>query len=240
MKSTTVFGVGVRVVGLALLLYLLHVVDFTGLGLMFIRQAIDLAGLEPNQAILDRTGVFLLWALLASTAMSYPVLRSRWTGWRLVAAVFLAFFALTAFLVALEGYYMSDVVSMELAVSILINGAIVAIVFAFAVVATYGKLTVRPAETGTAPRPRAWWSWVLRFLSCGVAYVAVFIFAGAVLFQPLALALAPAEAPGYFADFANNVDPFKVLAFQFVRGIIWAALTLPILMAMRGSRWQRG
>jgi hypothetical protein len=64
----------------------------------------------------------------------------------------------------------------------------------------------------------------------------LYVFFGACVFLPLARRLAPDALAAYAA-----LDlPAWVLAFQIVRGILWAALTVPVIRMMKGRWWEVG
>jgi hypothetical protein len=83
---------------------------------------------------------------------------------------------------------------------------------------------------------RPLWSWLWRIISTGIVYVFLFIFAGQLVFRPLAYYLDPVSAKEYIATF-NPENPIWILLFQYLRGTIWAVMTIPILILMRPPRW---
>jgi hypothetical protein len=82
-------------------------------------------------------------------------------------------------------------------------------------------------------------SWLWRIVLAGLGYVFLFSLVGLLVFQPVAKALEPVKGPAYIAEFQPD-NPLDILAFQLIRGIIWALLTVPILVAMKTPRWQTG
>lgn len=102
-------------------------------------------------------------SLLDSSVMSLAVARSRWSGQRLIAAVSLLHHGLSSFLVAIEAFYLSDLLTPELVGRILLNGAVVAAVFALVAVLAHRRIGV----AGASARPegyleRTWCSWLWR------------------------------------------------------------------------------
>ena len=67
-----------RIVGLTLLLFILFSIDFLGLCL--------------DEWALAAPFALLLMCFLDVIVLSYPIIRSRWTGFRLVATIFFVFY----------------------------------------------------------------------------------------------------------------------------------------------------
>ena len=184
--------------------------------------------------------IFLPIALLDAIMLSIPILRARQGGWRLIIAIFLVFYAVGILLVAAEAYYMSDVLSTAMALKLIINGTIQAVIFAPVAVAIHGRLGSEDNQkSNELLQVRHWWSWLWRIPLTGIAYVALFIFAGSVVFRPLAYALDPITAEAYLGSFAVD-NPNAILSFQFLRGMLWAVLTIPVITIMRPPRWSIG
>lgn len=184
--------------------------------------------------------IFLPIAFLNAIMLSIPILRARQGGWRLVIAIFLIFYAVSTLLVAAEAYYMSDVLSPDVAFKLIINGMIQAAIFSPVAVAIHGRLRSEDNQKSNERlQVRHWWSWLWRIPLTGMAYVALFIFAGSVVFRPLAYALDPVTADAYLGSFAVD-NPNAILGFQFLRGMLWAVLTIPAIYIMRPPRWSIG
>jgi len=215
-----------RILILALILYLLGSFSFTDL--------------QVQPAHFQHAAIFLIIALLDAIVLSVPILRARQGGWRLVLAMFLVIYAVQTLMVSLEAYYMSDVLSTETALKLLVNGAVQAAIFAPLGVAINGRLRGDDFQESTEIlRARSLWNWVWRIPLTGVAYVAIFILAGIVIFRPLAFSLDPVAAGDYLSSFAVE-NPNAILGFQFLRGALWALLTLPVIALMRRPRWTIG
>lgn len=223
MKNHSFIGIFVRILVLSVILYLLGTFSFTDL--------------EFQTTHFQYIGIFLPIALLVAAVLSLSILRARQGGWRLIIALFLVYYAVSTLMVSIEAYYMSDVISTETALLLLINGAIQAVIIVPVAVAIHGRLSSDSInEPVKELEERAWWSWLWRTPLTGLAYVAIFIFSGLVVFQPLAYALDPITAEAYLGSFAVD-NPNAILGFQFLRGMLWAILTIPIITIMRRSRW---
>jgi hypothetical protein len=207
---------------------------------LFILDAIDFLGLNLSAAHRAYPLIFLLLAILQAAVLSWPILRARWSGWRLVVAVFLVFYAVRYFLVGLEAYYLSDLLPAELAVRLFVNGALTALIFSVLAVWIHGKLPrLLPDRERVKWPARPWWSWLWRLAISGPIYLILFIFAGLLVFQPLALALEPQVAPAYIEQFQPE-NPGAILLFQVLRGLTWALMTIPLILTLKGRPWITG
>jgi hypothetical protein len=59
---------------------------------------------------------------------------------------------------------------------------------------------------------------------------------GALVFIPLAGRLGPAA----LEEYTNLEMPAWILPFQVLRGMLWVALTLPVIRMMKGRWWEIG
>lgn len=198
--------------------------------LLFLISAVDVADLRLSPEWLQAP----LWRLLIAAAFAVPlalaIRRSRWHGWGLSAAVFLAHFDMNAVVTAVEGVYLPTVASQ--AQALLLNGAVTAAVFAPLAVAFLGRWRPRPGVEA-AGLGRAWGLlWKLPVI--GMAYMLMFALVGALVFAPIARAIAPGALEGY-TDL-----PSWVLPFQAGRAILWTALALPLLHSLKGRWTARG
>lgn len=202
----------------------------------YLLDGLDLFALRFDPGHLQHWAVYLALALVDVLALREVIRRAQWQGWKRFAALFVLFYAVRYALIAAEAYYLSDLLPPAVARALLVNGALVS-----AAVTGLGIYFFAPPP-GAAEPTRAWhWTgWLWRPVLSGLAYLVLFILSGMVVFRPVALALAPAEAPAYIAAFDNVANPMGVLLFQLLRGTAWALLSVPVLRMMRGARWQKG
>jgi hypothetical protein len=79
----------------------------------------------------------------------------------------------------------------------------------------------------------------MRIFTSGVIYMLIYIFVGLLVFQPLVKTLEPEIGPQYIAAFQPS-NPMSILGFQVIRGIVWALLSAPIILAVKAPRLQKG
>lgn len=191
----------------------------------------------------------LLVCFLQTVVLTYIILRSRWTGWRLVGAVFLAMFGLATLQSAIEAAlflnYLTHRVAPGLGQSMLVMGAFTAGVFSPLAVLILGRMSARTADETPNTRlvmPLAGWVWKASVVA--VVWVLLYhLFGYYVAWQSPAV-----------REFYGGTDPgsfFKQLAstwstapwmfpFQALRGLLFLALVLPLIRMLRGRPWEAG
>jgi hypothetical protein len=212
-----------KVVVLTLLLFALNSLDFLDLSLA--------KGAQTAPAIV------LLVSFLHASVLSYPIVRSRWNGWRLIGAMFLLFYGVMYLMTAIEAVYLPEILPPHLVLSLLVNGAITAAAFSIFAVWIHGRM--RGDGEGQEPNQRlvmSWTQWVWKLALSAVSYVFLYILFGVLVFLPLAGALDPKA----LAEASALSLPNWLIPFQAVRGLMWAVLALPVIRMMRGHWWEAG
>jgi len=205
---------------------------------LFILSAIDFWGLRLDKSVLIAPLPHVLMCLLDVIVISYPIIRSSWTGCRLVATIFFVFYGVMTFLTQIETVvflqYFKDVVPVEETPKLFLNGAIIAAIFAPLAVWIHGKM--RSAERMeqatvrlTMPLPR----WIWRVTLIGVIYVVIYFVFGAFVAMPIG-------GQAFQQLYGGLQMPVWFLPFQIVRGVIFALLAIPIIRMMRGPLWEAG
>ena len=204
MKAKATVLLGLKVIILAFILFGLYSIDFLGLS--------PSASLRTGLVEETRTAPtsLLLVSLLHAAVLSWPTLRSRWTGWRLVGAIFLVFYGVTTLMVATEAVYLPDALPLDLVVRLVVNGAITAAVFSVLAVLIHGRMSrgEEPQETNLR-LIMPWTQWVWKLALIGFSWVVLFILFGALVFLPLAGRLAPAA----LEEYTNMEMPAWILPF---------------------------
>jgi hypothetical protein len=95
-------------------------------GLLFVLKAIDFLSLSLDQTVVTYPSIFIIQSLIDASLVSLLIMNCRWSGWKLIAAIFLVFYGIDSFLVGMEGYYLSDLLTSSSLLRIFVNGAIVA------------------------------------------------------------------------------------------------------------------
>lgn len=202
------------------------------------------AGARPEAAA--RAALALLGLCLVSTlVLAYPILRSRWHGFKLIATVFLVFFGTQTFQAQIETLYFAGSLGFRVGevMAIVLAGTLVALFYAPAAVAILGKL--RPSdrpESGARPLgPRR--RFVERALLLAAIYAGLyFAFGYFVAWRSPAvreLYTGSTELRPFLAHMADLVrgDP-AIVPWQLLRGVLWVGLAIPVIKMMKGRRWE--
>ena len=189
----------------------------------------------------------VLMALLAvcfldTLVLAYIILRSRWTGWRLIATVFFVFYGVMTFISQIESVVFHILPSGMLP-RLFLMGVLVAAPFSLLAVLILGK---GKADTATINEPNSRllmptkeWAWKLAVIA--LAYM--------ILYSTFGYFIAwknPAVQQYYGGiDEGNFFAHMKAVLtitpwlepFQALRAMFWAMLALPVIRMMKG-RWQ--
>lgn len=184
-------------------------------------------------------------AVADALVLSFPIIRSRWFGLKLIGAVFLVHFGAETFMAQIETFYFNSAVQMDsdVFVSIVASGALRALIFAPLAVLIFGKMrkSVPEGDKWAAVLPSGWGK---RFAALAVFYVFVyFIFGYFVAWQweetRLYYTGTTAIKPFFthFWDLFVIEDP-SIIPFQLLRGALWTSLALLIVLMMKARRWE--
>ena len=219
-----------RVVVAALLLAVLQMVIS---GSLLGDLAAASSGIDQRQAMTALLGAALLYA----AALSYPVARSTWHGWRLAAAVFCVHAGIATVLIQLETaaflLYLVPIVPAAVLPRLVLAGLLTAALYAPLLILVWGKLRGGPDAAGGRPWTFSLTGWAARFLVIGCFYAALYVFFGLFVAIPLA-------GPAFQSYYENLNTPPWMLLFQVGRGALWAAVVLPVLRMLRGPWWEGG
>jgi hypothetical protein len=189
----------------------------------------------------------LLLALLTvcflnTLVLVYIILRSRWAGWRLIAAVFFVFYGVMTFIAQIESAVFHILPSGMLP-RLFLMGVLIAAPFSPLAVLILGK---RRADTATIHEPnsrllmpKSEWAWKLAVIA--VAYLILYSTFGYFIAwkNPAVQAYYGGLDEGSFVAHMRTVltgTPW-FLPFQALRAMLWVLLALPVIRMMKG-RWQ--
>jgi hypothetical protein len=177
-------------------------------------QAGPLSGLQALLVVNGAIAVAL--ALLAQ--------RAHVVGWRLAVLIFVALYGLQSFMMIIDGLMFNDTLRMSIAAYVAwgLCDAIVA-----AVVGVVAALLFRRAPEAAAAVPSGiFW----RLVVLTVVYVFLYFSAGAWAWQHEVLR-------NYYANMHVSLGP--LMALQFVRGFLWAVISLFVVARIKGTLMSR-
>lgn len=179
---------------------------------------------------------------LDTIVLAYIILRSRWSGWRLIATVFLVFYGVMTFIAQIESLIF-NILPPGVLPRLFLMGILITVPFSLLAVLVLGK---GKADTATSNEPNSRlimpvkeWAWKLAVIA--IVYM--------ILYSTFGYFIAwknPAIQAYYGGiDEGNFIAHMKAVfttapwlePFQALRGVLWALLALPVIRMMKG-RWQ--
>ena len=203
-------------------------------------------GQQGNPQTSEQAGAAALLLLavcfLQATVLSYLILRSRWTGWRLAATVFFVFYGVATFMPQIESAVFLTRLPPGLLPRLFLMGALIAAPFSLVAVLILGKRRPAPADAHTSSRlimPRSEWAWKLVVIA--LAYLILYFTFGYFIAwrNPAVPEYYGGTDPGSFLPQMGTVlrDTPWLIPFQIVRAMFWVALALPVIRMLKGQ-WQ--
>lgn len=194
------------------------------------REAV--AALAPSDS-LSAAAAWALIALLYSAVIAYPIVRSRWAGWRLAAAVFVAFYGITTVLNMIEvAVFMPHVIPSGTIARISVTHAIEAAAVAPAAVWLFERWSVGPkSEEVNLRLHMSWQRWLWKLALVAVTYVFLYLLFGAMVAW---------QVPAVREFYSDAVIPSAgtIMSLQLIRALIWVAVAAPVIRMMKGPWWE--
>ncbi len=194
---------------------------------------------EEEQAAARVLGVV---ALLNTLVLAYIVQRARWHGWKLILALFLFFYGATWFMAQIETVVFLTTFSNEMIARLMLMGFIIAAPFSILAPAIFGRLKGANKEPG-AETPHGL-DLAIKLGVIALIYVAVYFTFGYYVAwkNPAVQAYYSGTDPGSFGRQLGAVaqGTWWLYPLQFVRGIMWALIALPIVRMTKGPWWHAG
>jgi hypothetical protein len=188
----------------------------------------------------------LVASFLETAVLTYIVLRSRWEGWKLVGAIFLAFYGTMTIVAQIESIiYLPRQLPPGMIPKLFVMGAIVAGLFSPMIVLILGRMKRELTPQVTNLRlvmPPGEWAWKLAVIAA--AYVILYFTFGYFIAwkNPAVQAYYGGTDPGnFFAQIAGiwATTPW-MFPFQACRAILWTAFALPVIRMHKGQSWEVG
>ena len=185
----------------------------------------------------------LVVSLINAAVWTYVILRSRWAGWKLVLTVFLVFSGVNTLMPQIETAYFITRLPPGMLPRLFLAGLIMSAVFAPLAVLILGKARrSASSEQSRLNMPAGQWVWKLSLIA--IAYVIIyFTFGYFVAWQsPAVRAYYGGSDPVNFVAHMMTVlrDEPLLFVLQVVRGLLWAALAVPVIKMTKGAWWEAG
>jgi len=206
--------------------------------------AAGVVGLAGNSQTTGQPGAgalpLLIVCFLETVVMTYLILRSRWTGWRLAAAVFFVFYGVTTFMPQIESAVFLTRLPAGMLPRLFLMGALIAAPFSVLAVLILGKRKAETVDTERNSRlvmPASEWAWKLVVIA--LAYVILYFTFGYFIAwrNPAVREYYGGIDPGSFVAQMGTVlrDTPWLIPFQILRAMCWVALSLPVIRMMKGQ-----
>lgn len=188
--------------------------------------------------------MLLVSSLLQVGVVTFIILRSRWAGWKLVGAIFLAFIGVNTVQACIEAaLYLPTQLPPGMVPRLFVMGGFTAATFSPLAVLILGKMRRRPS--GDAPNPRLIMpagEWVWKGLTVGAFYLVVYLtFGYFVAWQnpELRRYYGQTELHSFFATLGGiwSHSPW-MFPYHAFRGLLFMAFVLPVIRMMKGARWE--
>ncbi|MDP9278086.1 MAG: hypothetical protein M3P00_01560 [Gemmatimonadota bacterium] len=223
-----------KVIALTIILFICFGVAAGAVGLSGTSQAS-----EPASGAALR---LIAVCFLEVTVLTHLIVRSRWTGWRHMAAVFFVFYGVTTFMPQIESAVFLTRLPAGTVPRLFLMGVLIAAPFSVLAVLILGKARADTADATPNPRlvmTTREWAWKLTVIA--LAYLILYFTFGYFIAwrNPAVLEYYRGVDEGAFlAHMATVVrDTPWLIPFQIVRAMCWVALALPVIRMMKGQ-WQ--
>ena len=203
---------------------------------------------QQQTAPADAAGTLLAllaMSLITAAVWTYVVRRSRWSGWKLILAVFFVSYGVSTLMPQIETAYFVTTLPPGMLPRLFIAGLIIAAIFSPLAVFILGKARAQTADTSAHPRLKMPLStWAVKLSLIAIAYVIIyFTFGYFIAWQSAAVrAYYGGNDPGSFIAHMSSLVRSEPLLFllQAVRGLLWAAIAVPVIKMMTGEWWEAG
>lgn len=182
-------------------------------------------------------------SLLNAAVFGYVILRSGWTGWKLILSMVLVFYGVNTLMPQIETAFFVNTLPPGMLSRLFVAGFIIAAVFCPLAVLILGKAR---SKTGSALED-SWpkhsiTGWIARLALVVVLYLLVYFgFGYYVAWQsPAVRSYYGGQDPGSFVAQIRSVlrDQPLLFVLQAGRALLWTSIAIPIIRMMKGKRWE--
>ena len=229
MKSS-LFTV-LKMIGVSAIMFVLFGLASVAAGLQDTPQPADQAG---------NTALALVTICLLNTAvLAIIIIRSRWSGLKLIATMFVAHYGVTTLMSQIESAIFITKLPPGILPRLFLMGAFIAGPFSVLSVLILGKARKGAADINSqADRTATEWLWKLSAIV--VAYIALyFTFGYFIAWQSPAVRAyyGGVDEGSFFANMLGLIETSPWLfGVQAIRALLWVMIALPVINMLKGSR----
>ncbi|MGH7651375.1 MAG: hypothetical protein ACREMS_05980 [Gemmatimonadaceae bacterium] len=204
--------------------------------------AVGLGGSQTSESASSATLLLLLVCLLQVCVLTYLILRSRWSGWRLAATIFFVFYGVATFMPQIESAVFLTRLPPGMVPRLFLFGALTAAPFSILAVLILGKSKPQSADTESdSPLRLTAGEWTGKLIVIAAAYLILYFTFGYFVAwrNPAVREYYGGIDPGSFFGQMRQVlhsTPW-LFPLQIARAMCWVALALPVIRMMKGE-WQ--
>src|SRR6267142_6915198 len=186
---------------------------------------------------------FLIFTLCAGGTLSYVILRSRWHGWTLVAAIFVSMYGISTVASQVESVaFLSNKLPQAMIRAIFVQGAIAAALFAPLAVLALGKWRGSVRAPVSPAAPLKFGSILLRLAILVAAFVFLYLFFGYYVAwrnPELQRFYAGPEFATFWESLRRNwTSSHWVYGLAAFRALLYIACLYPLVRMLHTSRWE--
>lgn len=199
----------------------------------------------PREGVPADAGATLIALLIVSfinaAVWTYVILRSSWTGWKLILTVFFVFYGVNTVMPQIETAYFITRLPPGMLPRLFLAGLIIAAVFAVLAVLILGKAK---RATDVSRLKILTSSWPTKLALIVVVYVVLYFTFGYFIAwrsQAVRAYYGGSDPASFIAHIASLVrtEPLLFL-LQAVRALLWTAFALPVIKMTKGAWWEAG
>ena len=196
----------------------------------------------PADAAATLLALFIV-SLISAAVWTYIILRSQWTGWKLILSVFLIFFGVSTVMSQIETAYFVTGLPPGMLPRLFLAGLIIAAVFAPLAVLILGKVKAHSGQTaGDTQLNMPVSKWIVKLSIIVIVYVVIYFTFGYFIAwrNPAVRAYYGGSDPAGFISHVASVLRNEPMLFllQALRALLWAAMAVPVIKMLKGRRWE--
>jgi len=179
--------------------------------------------------------------LLQTIVLSHLIIRSRWNGWRLMAAVFFVFYGVATFMSQIESVIFLTRLPSGMIPRLFLMGVVIAAPFSILAVVILGKRKAGSVDAQQNSRllmPASEWAWKLAVIA--FSYLILYFTFGYYIAwrNPAVIEYYRGVDEGSFFAHMRTVlrDSPSLIPIQIGRAICWVVIALPVIRSLKG-RW---
>jgi len=179
--------------------------------------------------------------LLQTIVLSHLIIRSRWNGWRLMAAVFFVFYGVATFMSQIESVIFLTRLPSGMIPRLFLMGVVIAAPFSILAVVILGKRkagSVDAQQNSRLVMPASEWAWKLAVIA--FSYLILYFTFGYYIAwrNPAVIEYYRGVDEGSFLAHMRTVvrNSPSLIPIQIGRAICWVVIALPVIRSLKG-RW---